>query len=226
MKGHDYMNKPIKINQIVNLISCDLVTPILNIIWYGSRAQDGDIDLLVITESDPNYPNFSLGKLDISIYSNTVLDSLSTKADIVITDPILTGTNLFGNGKRFEKIKNNLKENNPCSSAIIDYLIERAIYEYVSSMNHFNQFNNNPQKIFLLNTLVNLSFSYSYFYSSEIYRMKKVKEIITYSQLLDIYKNEPIADLSIYLKKVKRNPSLLDTSQIYNDSSLTRFIQN
>ncbi len=86
------------------------------IILYGSRKPESDIDLFVVS-TNPSQNHFN-GWLDIYGLNREEFQGLIRKLDISITDPLFTGTLIYGDEIYFKQIKQNILEQEITQEAI------------------------------------------------------------------------------------------------------------
>lgn len=156
-------------NLVKELLDPNNLNPIIYSTVYGSLSDDGDEDVLAIYENQPLNVNVSVGKLDFVILGLKEFQSLLDSHDIVVTEPLLTGSLVSGDIKRWEKIKKSFLKRKPDSSSVF-YLLSRSleVFHYAKGfLDRFQQTNNTVEYQAYWN---NISFSLGYLEFASLYK--------------------------------------------------------
>lgn len=92
-----------KVVDILKLIYASHFGDIRFIILYGSQKPESDIDVLVVTDSES--VNFFNGWLDIFQLNKEDFEEWVDKLDVSVTDPLFTGTLIYGDKDYYEASK-------------------------------------------------------------------------------------------------------------------------
>lgn len=105
-----------KVLEVIRNLYGNFFNNIEYIILYGSQKPESDIDLLVISNNQSiNYFN---GWLDIYELNRNEFKTLSTRLDISVTDPLFTGSLIYGNKNSFEQLKQHIQNQSITQEAI------------------------------------------------------------------------------------------------------------
>lgn len=138
------------------------------LIHFGSKNKDGDIDLCAVLNDKSQVDDY-LDSRTIDLTQFNYFDFIKKVSlfDITVTQPIMTGTLVYGDSFEFEKIKNNLKLRQVPEEAIT-YLQDKSKWCLSYADNYFNTYPNNPDVCRV--TLNNLSYALSFMDFARKYR--------------------------------------------------------
>jgi len=180
------------------------------IIWYGNR--DGrDIDLFIVsTKLLINYGVTRKFPLDVVYMSESFFKESIKNLDPMAIDPILTGKLIYG--KNIGNLKTEIRKIQPTEKTR-KYLLERAktFFEWTK---HYYRNNN------LKETLTGIQFTLTYVYFVKYYQNNS--KIISFTDLLKIYKNTTLEESLFVLKKGlfnEINRLLLETKNLLTNHS-------
>lgn len=187
------------------LLDCfkyDFGNQLVGAIWYGSRAPDGDIDMMVVHNAPVSMSNLNIGKLDIVSICEGELTVLANLFDPIATEPLINGESIIVNGFILD-IKNQLMQSRP-NDNIIEHLKGQrdnaitACELFISSIS-INTFGCNIIK----SAMASISFAYGYHNLMTYYRNNRDSEPITIEELCK--SNKELNDILILTKKIKRS---------------------
>ena len=106
------------------------------IVLYGSKKPEKDIDLFIVS-NNPSQDYFN-GWLDIYELNMEEFRQRLGNFDISVTDPLFSGTLIYGDKSYFKQMKQKIK-NQPITQESIEYNIKQAEQqkEYLPSFNSF-----------------------------------------------------------------------------------------
>jgi len=202
---------------LLSLIEYEVVSPVKYVIWYGSRIEETDIDLMILTESETHWRHCSLGRLDLTCMSVTQFKDLAYKLDIIATEPLFTGKIVFGEEEELKKLRV-LISKNPPSRDTISYLFQRALEEYLNSVSLLRQYQHTSCRSYLIWSAINLGYAFSYKILSQVYDTDTHiwKGPLTLSELLRASKDSGYQLLWRTIRQSKRNPEILQEDIIIN----------
>jgi hypothetical protein len=195
----------------INLL-IDSCPTLVSAVQYGNQDEAQDVDILIIQSDEPKATVFSLGRIDCLCLSTQEYSSLLDLWDPTVTEPILTGTQLYGTPKWLEQ-QRTLLHTLPFNTNTIQHLQRESARHFLAT----SSFLNNPAESIptskLLWILINFSFAVSYGSFCTFYcRQQDKKSPVTLNELtrVDNYLNEILT----YKSSAKRNPMLLDHAQL------------
>lgn len=131
------------------------------IIWYGSRREGRDIDLLAIDDSASGTTSMRLGRIDLAAMTRWQFERLSTVADPVVTEPVLTGVLLVGDTAVFDDARTRLIGAHPRAEAV-EHALRRSHEDSASVPRFLTQYRELQDHRCLHWALHNLSFAIAY----------------------------------------------------------------
>ncbi|MFH1210778.1 MAG: hypothetical protein V1645_02565 [archaeon] len=145
------------------------------IILYGSQKPDKDIDLFIV--SDDKSQNYFNGWLDIFHINKDELEELVKKFNISTTDPLFSGTLIYGDINHFERLKQKI-EQQPISEEAINHNLARAEKQKKS----LSYYENMPRE-------KKSCLSYIKSYSVNAEQLSKGNKVLTLKKVLQISPN-------------------------------------
>lgn len=142
-----------------------------SIIWYGNKSGK-DVDLFVILNKQHDYFCEKDGRLDIIVIGEECLLKMLKKLEPIATEPILTGSVIFGKDgiNEYREFVESIETN----QTIVKHLFQLACTFYKWAVDWW-------KKGVYRNTINNLEFVASYAYFSRYY--KAHKRVVTYKEL-------------------------------------------
>ncbi len=184
-------------SQVINL------EKVVFLVYYGN-LQGQDIDLLAVIESGVEINHYRPSSLDILEINEPSFWERLRLFDPVFTEPILTGSLLFGNEEVFSKARNMIKQSSP-SKAAVRFLEQRSLQELGHAEFYLEKYEIEKNNLFLFYALIDLSFALSYLEFSKYYNRIFSKSVITLRELLQKIKPELLQKVLSYLKLVKKS---------------------
>jgi hypothetical protein len=169
----------------------ELIEPIIKIlpiegkgflVHYG-RVNGRDIDLFGVLEEELEV-TWNLGVIDLYLIGIKTCEQLIKFKDPKIVEPILNGRLLIGNENFFHNLKKSLLEN-PVDEEVISYLVRRGIEEILTSRQWLEHYKISTNPRLAYNSLVSLSYSYTYLLSAHLYTENK-NSVITMNEILRV----------------------------------------
>jgi hypothetical protein len=150
-------------------------------IFYGNRKGNNDVDIFLVFKKEMPYGCFKNQKpLDITFIGKSHADLMIKNLDPLITEPLLTGTTIYGEDKAYKsKLRNS--EPNP---DVVRYLTEKAKTFYSWSEIFY------PSGSYK-ETANNLRFTISYIIFASYY--SKNNKVITFGELVRLHPNDLLA---------------------------------
>lgn len=125
--------KPISLmDAMATLFGSEYVQQVTFIVHYGSRDETRDVDLLVV--QDQSFPSTLslLGKFDALTISLDQFEELGALADPLVTEPLLTGTLLFGKEAEWNARRSRFTRT-PVNDSCARHAARRALKEMYSA---------------------------------------------------------------------------------------------
>lgn len=138
----------------------------VHVVRYGSHSGTGDVDLLIVQPQDPPAAVAIMGRLDICIVGRERFQHLVDLLDIMVVDPLLTGSVLAGDRDRWAQLGSDIRGRKPSARAI-EHACARSIEEYANALS-FARGGGRIDLPFL--SLMSLSYSISYASTAIQYR--------------------------------------------------------
>jgi len=149
-------------------LSMSPINPLKFLVRYGAIGNDSDFDFLAIYEHPITHHDYSIGALDLFVLPESGFRYLLDSFDLSVTEPLLTGKLVFGNGNEWQKIKTNFLQLKPEPDDIF-YLIARSFEIIKSAEADLESFCIKGVPTFVCSFWKNLSFAFSYFIFAELY---------------------------------------------------------
>ncbi len=145
------------------------------IILYGSQKPDKDIDLFIVSnEKSQNYFN---GWLDIYHLDKEEFEGLVSKFNISVTDPLFSGTLIYGNKYYFENLKQKV-EQQPISQEAINHNLSKA----EKQKGYLSYYENMPRE-------KKICLSYIKSYSVNTEQLSKGNKVLTLQKVKELSPN-------------------------------------
>jgi hypothetical protein len=174
-----------------NLMSIFSKNFIKTAIWYGNK-EGQDIDIFIIFKKKISYNCFQYQGLDISYIGEDEIEKMLSNFDPLITEPILTGQEIYGRYLSvLKKELSSIKANNDA----VEYLINRAQEFYDWSQKHLVRDNHKQ-------TIIALSFVISFIHFANYY--KHHKQVITFKNLMEDIPNDLLLKTMALIKNTSR----------------------
>jgi len=156
-------------------------------IWYGNKKGQ-DIDVFIILKNNIQYNCFQYKEFDISYINETKIIKMLSNFDPLITEPILTGQEIYGEylsvlKKKLLSIK--------ADENIVEYLMNRAKEFYNWSEKHLAT-NENKKAI------ITLTFVISFINFANYY--KHHEHVITFKELNKKFPDNLLSEIMALLK--------------------------
>jgi len=141
-------------------------------IWYGNK-KGKDVDVFIILKNKISYNNFQHQEFDISYINEIKVIEMLSNFDPLITEPILTGQEIYG--EYLPALKKKLLSTRTNNNTV-QYLMNRAEEFYNWSQKHFGK--NDHKKGFITLTFVIsfINFANYYRHHGEVITFKKLVE--------------------------------------------------
>ena len=134
---------------------CQDYQPVDYIIWFGSKKDGADIDLMVITSSSCISHHFAVGNIDLAAFQTEDFSSLARLLDPMAIEPLFFGEVIYQKDQMLGILRKEIRNKIPDDN-VIYYLRKRSVEEYLSSNNLIESSQVNMQ---LLWSLINLSYA-------------------------------------------------------------------
>lgn len=131
------------------------------IIWYGSRRDDRDVDLLAIDDEATGTTSIRLGRVDLAALTRGQFDLLVGCADPVATEPVLTGVLIAGDAAVLDTARECLLGCRPPVGAV-GHALRRSHEDSASVARFLEQYRDTKDLRCLRWALHNLSFAIAY----------------------------------------------------------------
>lgn len=166
-------------------------------IWYGDK-QGQDIDIFIIFRNNVAYNSFRYQQFDISYTNETEIKTMLSNFDPLITEPILTGQEIYG--QHLAVLKKELLSTRTNNSTV-EYLINRAREFYNWSQEHLMTKNHRE-------TAIALTFVISFIHFADYY--KHHEQVITLKKLIKNIPNNLLSETITLTKNINQiNKSIL-----------------
>jgi len=185
------------------------------VIWYGNR-KGRDIDLFIVLKGVfVDYGVTRKFPLDIVYMSESFFKKSIKNLDPMAIDPILTGKLIYG--KNINNLKIKIRKIQP-NEKTKKHFLERA-KTFLEWTKHYHQGNNFRE------TLTGIHFTLTYIYFAKYYQDNS--KIISFANLLEVYKNTTLEESLFVLKKGlfnETNRLLFETENILTNHSNMLFL--
>lgn len=121
-------------SKIRGLIGPELANTALAGVWYGSKTRGSDLDLVIIQEEEPASLGILCGNLDLLVLGRTRFESLAKVRDPLVTEPLLSGSMLFGDSDFWRSALVEVK-NTPTPEGCSTHCCRRGIEEALAAHN-------------------------------------------------------------------------------------------
>ena len=195
------------------------ICQIVHVLWYGSRKDDADIDLLIVTGSQTHWDQCCLGRLDLACLPLEQFKDMAFKLDPLVIEPLFSGEVLIGNDCDIKEMKAEVSSRTPTPEDIT-YLSHRSLAEYLKTISLLSHYKNSGEQSHLLWALVNLSFAFSYRLLADLYEKELWNGPLLLKHILESGSPIEVESLFQTLHNEKRDPSIL------NDSLITSYVEN
>ena len=202
------------VRTIAQLVSSDLVVQVDGVLWYGSRDFQGDIDLCIVFNGMIAQQRMNLGKLDILALNRKEFEFYVYHFDPIGIEPLFTGSIIVSNTPYLEKMRSYAK-NLQATFSISSYLLRRSMEEYLNATVYFYQGQQvDSPFVFWVRSLVNLSFSWTYYLLSQYYRNCQGCPPAPITEVIEVVNDTQLAKLLAIVKKAKRQTIEISQEQV------------
>lgn len=201
------------IKVLVELWKEERASPLEYVVWYGSRANDADLDLLILCSAPIHWQNSAYGRLDVLCMTWTEFTERVGLLDPIAIDPLMEGQIISGDAQRWEALKTRRSDTPPEATAI-SYLLSRSSEQCVSSLSLLDTYRQTSQSVHLLWSLVNLGYVFSYWLLAGLYKHSEWKGPVTVHELLQLDASQDFADLWAAIRRAKRKPEALAEAEV------------
>ena len=104
---------------------CDLPDHTLAI-WFGSRSNTSDVDLLVISPDYVSHDQVRVGKIDLTLLSANLAVDMAINLDFLVCEPFLSGTILKSHPILSQKISKSIQLQKR-TDVVKDYMFNRFL---------------------------------------------------------------------------------------------------
>jgi len=169
---------------IINLF-VEIIEPLhpLMLVEYGDR-KGRDFDIFVVFEKSP-LTMAEIGPIDYTAIGRSQFEHLLSLFDIVVTEPIVTGSPTFDNNSEFISYREKLIQQKP-THQVINYLVKRSLEELLHAHMFIEEYEKRNESYLIRSALYDLSFSCSYLLSARHYS-KKASSIFIFRDALEGY---------------------------------------
>jgi hypothetical protein len=197
------MNDTEIVANLIELWKQDTTTKFLNVIWYGSRKEHSDIDLLLLVSDDLPWRSAFLGRLDLLCISFHEFRGRISNFDPRFTEPLLTGEIVYGDETELRNLSSGL--NTQPNAEVYRYLLKLSIEQYNNSTSFFDRYRSTGKANDLIWSLTNLGFAYSAILLREQYQKKWTKPL-TITEIIDQQVDVKFEKLWNDIRMAKKQP--------------------